>query len=184
MDCMLERLVKEIDICIQNKCYISALTTAIMLPDICSKAEYPNEKATGKRYKQWYKQYVYSENPFGIHMPEDIAYSLRCNLLHEGNPTIDNANCRVNQFALIIRENGANIPLESSEYYTDSDGNKIFNIYNVNLIELCRQTANAALRYYRKNTKKFTFLDFRIMSVPDDIAKSFGLKENLFKYDL
>ncbi len=180
---MIEQLAKEIKICLDNQCYIAALTLAVMLPDICGKAEYPDMKV-GDRYKQWYKQYVYSENPFGMHMPEDIAYSLRCKLLHEGNPAINNDKCKVNQFALIIRESGGHIPLESSEYYTDSSGNKIYNIYNVNLVELCRQIASAALRYYQDNKEKFNFFDYRIVSVPDDIAKSFGLKENLFKYDL
>ena len=42
---MIERLVNEIKTCIENKCYISALTMAITLPDICGRAEYPEEKA-------------------------------------------------------------------------------------------------------------------------------------------
>lgn len=181
---MIERLVKEIRICLGKKCYIAALTTAITLPDICGRAEYPKEKAAGKRFKQWFSQYVYSEKPFGIHMSEDIAYSLRCKLLHEGNPSIDKGKCRVNQFALMIRENSCHIPLESSQNYVDAEGNIIYSFYNVNLIELCSQISNAALRYFQNNKEKFDFFDFRITSVPDDTARSLGLKENLFRVDL
>lgn len=48
---MVERLVKEIYSGLHNRCYLSALTTALTLPDICGKAKYPNEKTT-KRYKR------------------------------------------------------------------------------------------------------------------------------------
>ena len=181
---MIKRLVDEIEICIQNKCYISALTMTITLPDICGRAEYPEEKATGKRFKQWYKKYAYSEEAFGIRMLEDVVYSLRCKLLHEGNPAIDNAKYKVKKFALIIRENSANIPLESSESYIDDDGRRIFNIYNVNLIELCRYISNAAMRYYRDNSGKFDFFDYRITNTTDDKARMFGLTEDILQVNL
>ena len=181
---MIERLVNEIKTCIENKCYISALTMAITLPDICGRAEYPEEKAAGKRFKKWYKKFAYSEEPFKIRMTEDMVYSLRCKLLHEGNPTVDNDKCRANKFALMIRECSACIPLESSESYMDDNGTRIFNVYNVHLVELCRHLTNSAMLYYRDNSEKFTFFDYRITSTTDHTARLFGLNEDTIQVDL
>lgn len=54
---MIDEITKEIKICLNNNCYIAALSLALMLPDICGKAEYPNRKTT-ERYKKWYYEYV------------------------------------------------------------------------------------------------------------------------------
>lgn len=50
---MVDRIVKEINICLENDCYISALGMALTLPDICGKANYPQWKKqnVGLRYK-------------------------------------------------------------------------------------------------------------------------------------
>ena len=52
---MVDRIVKEINICLENDCYISALGMALTLPDICGKAKYPQWKKqnVGLRYKKW-----------------------------------------------------------------------------------------------------------------------------------
>lgn len=51
---MVDRIVKEINICLENDCYISALGMALTLPDICGKAKYPQWKKqnVGLRYKK------------------------------------------------------------------------------------------------------------------------------------
>lgn len=50
---MIDHIVKEINICLENDCYISALGMALTLPDICGKAKYPKWKKhdVGLRYK-------------------------------------------------------------------------------------------------------------------------------------
>ena len=53
---MVDRIVKEINICLENDCYISALGMALTLPDICGKAKYPQWKKL--RYKKWYDEYI------------------------------------------------------------------------------------------------------------------------------
>lgn len=57
---MVDRIVKEINICLENDGYISALGMALTLPDICGKAEYPQWKKqnVGLRYKKWYDEYI------------------------------------------------------------------------------------------------------------------------------
>lgn len=38
---MIHQIVKEINIALDNECFISALSSALILPDICGKAQFP-----------------------------------------------------------------------------------------------------------------------------------------------
>ena len=174
---MIERLVKEICIGLKNRCYISALTTALILPDVCGKAKYPNEKTT-KRYKQWLQHYVCTQETFGIQVDADTIYDLRCRLLHEGNPSIDKKKVKIEKFALILRENSAHVPLESSCIEEKPDGSKVCHCYNINLVFLCEKICEAALAYYRANKDKFNLFDYRIISTDDATAQTFGLQND------
>lgn len=175
---MIERLVKEIYIGLNNKCYISSLTMALTLPDICGKAKYPNEKNT-KRYKQWLNDYVCNKQPFGLQSDSDTIYNLRCSLLHEGNPSIDKTKCKIKKFTLIVRENSARIPLESVCFEEKPDGSRICECCNININFLCEKICEAALAYYQSNKEQFNFFDYRITCVDDETAKTFGLSEKM-----
>lgn len=175
---MVERLVKEIYAGLHNRCYISALTTALTLPDICGKAKYPSEKTT-KRYKQWLNDYVCNKQPFGLQADANTIYNLRCSLLHEGNPSIDKEKCKIKKFALIVRENSAHIPLESSCFEEKPDGSKVCECYNININFLCEKICGAALSYYQSNKKQFDFFDYRVINTDDETVKTFGLSEEM-----
>lgn len=41
-----EQIIKEINICLEHECFMSALGMALTLPDICGKAEYPTDGVT------------------------------------------------------------------------------------------------------------------------------------------
>ena len=58
---MVNRIIKEIQICLEQENYIAALTMALTLPDICGKAAEPS-LGNGVNYKKWYKQYVAINN--------------------------------------------------------------------------------------------------------------------------
>ena len=45
---MIKQLLKEIDACVQNNCFYTALMAALTIPDACGKIEYPNEKPSNK----------------------------------------------------------------------------------------------------------------------------------------
>lgn len=89
--------LNEIQKCIDNKCYIASLTLALMIPDICGKALYPNEN-NSSRYKKWYSIYVGSflyyknvnidDSDKTSWVSADVAYSLRCHMLHEALPNV------------------------------------------------------------------------------------------------
>lgn len=69
---MINRIIKEIDSSIKNENFLAALALALTLPDICGKAEYPNESKTSVRYKEWYNEYVGKyERPPDIYSDDD-----------------------------------------------------------------------------------------------------------------
>lgn len=177
---MVERLVKEIYAGLRNRCYISALTTALTLPDICGKAKYPTEKTT-KRYKLWLNDYVCNKQPFGLQADADTIYNLRCTLLHEGNPSIDKAKCKIKKFALIVRENSAHITTESSCFKVNLNGSKECEHYNIHISILCEKICEAAISYYQSNKEQFNFFNYRIINTDDETAKTFGLSEEMIE---
>lgn len=94
---MIERLIEEINSNLANGQTLSALICALILPDLCGQAEYPNER-TGARYKKCYAKYVgASERPPLADEPdydrpyadEEVIYDLRCRLLHQGDLDIN-----------------------------------------------------------------------------------------------
>lgn len=94
---MVQRIVDDIRDALTNNLFFAALISALNLPDICGKAEYPNETSTKKRYIDWYDKEIgqYEKNPFQNteempYLSGNVIYSLRCALLHEGNPNVDN----------------------------------------------------------------------------------------------
>ena len=59
--CLIDRIVHEIRMALSHELHLSALALALTLPDTCGKAEYPNEKHNGIRYKNWCSQYVITD---------------------------------------------------------------------------------------------------------------------------
>ena len=41
-DIMVNRIIKEVQLALDNECYVVALMGALTLPDICGKSAYPN----------------------------------------------------------------------------------------------------------------------------------------------
>ena len=104
-DIMVNRIIKEVQLALDNECYVVALMGALTLPDICGKSAYPN-MGVGERYRNWCDTYVY---PKIQHSDEEgkildcgitalsgkIIYSLRCCLLHQGSADIEGEKCEV-----------------------------------------------------------------------------------------
>ena len=175
---MLTRIVNEIRSSIQNENYIAALSLALILPDICGKAEYPNEK-NAKRYKSWYENYVeYTErpaDPYGADMAyssSEVIYQLRCSLLHQGNPgiganeikNIKEERCKVTHFVLTINDvfDGGT----SMVSYAGNDEIREREL-KVNIVNLCEKLCRVAEGYYRDNKEIFNFFEYEIEDLRD-----------------
>ena len=163
---MIERLVQEIRTALKNELYFVALSSAITLPDICGKAAYPTERSSRKRYILWYDEEIvkYEKNPEDKddmpYLSGEVIYSLRCSLLHEGNPNMRNDSLRTNQpidhFSLVIEK------AKPFEIYSDASTIIQFEDeqrreYRMNVRRICMILGNVAETYYKENRDKFHF---------------------------
>ena len=93
---MINRLINEIDNSLQNGNYLVALMAALTLPDICGKAEYPNEQKLSVSYIRWHDEWIGQYETYkGSEMPlpnGEIVYNLRNSFMHEGSPKIHEKN--------------------------------------------------------------------------------------------
>ena len=162
---MVDLIVKEIRKALDQDLFMVALATALTLPDICGKVEFPNAN-NRKRYISWFDNEIASkkrnDSRIKVDMPElegSVVYSLRCSLLHEGNPNINNDQLAMNKtkpidrFVLTI-EHGEKIIFCIDESVVSRDGTRS---YTMSIRRLCCSICDAAERYYIENKEKFSF---------------------------
>lgn len=168
---MINKLIGEINQALDNNLYLIALNTALTLPDICGKAEYPAESKSSNRYKKWYQKYIGKyeqcsrdkENNIRFpYLSDNIIYQLRCSLLHQGNPNIGKRSTSINNFKLLIEEKN------NLDIYVDSASlERYFNTckktYIVNVRRLCYILCTTAKQYYIENKEKFNFFNYSII---------------------
>ena len=152
---MINRLINEIENSLQNGNYLIALMAALTLPDICGKAEYPNEQKSSVRYIRWYDEWIGQYETYkGSEMPfpnGEIVYNLRNSLMHEGSPKIHEKNNNLTSFKLV---NNKPWICGGSAMVCDN-GERELEINARNLIwKLCICSKS----YYEKNKDKFNFL--------------------------
>ena len=185
---MLERIIREIRQCLENECLLAGLALALTLPDICGKAEFPQENSSKKRYIQWYDEIVgITEKPpkstkRNTEMPYlsgEVIYSLRCQFLHQGTPNIEAAKikedaCKIDNFTLLFqKKNSLDLYSDSAAVFycgTDPDGNNPIHqlrSYEVNVRRLCMILCACAEGYYKENADKFNFFQYEIVDADE-----------------
>ncbi len=176
---MVNRIVGEIYKCLDNECYIAALALALTLPDICGKAEYPNENSR-ERYSLWfdtnigqYERERSRSNEKGLanlpFLSGELLYALRCDVLHSGEVNI-NGNAmkeeqnQVTEFNLVIppRSECCAFGTTTSIAYNE-DRTVAVREYNVDIPFLCKIISNVALEYYQNNASKFEAFRYHII---------------------
>jgi hypothetical protein len=78
----MEELIKELKIALDNKLYITAINTALIIPDICSALQSENGETKGSKYENWFNKYV-SDKYYNMLNGNDV-WKLRCASLHQG----------------------------------------------------------------------------------------------------
>lgn len=162
---MILNLINDMNKALEAECYYAALAIALMLPDICSKAEYPEDNKTRKRYIKWFDNFIgkyercNKNNEETPYLSGKIVYSLRNSFLHLGNPHVDNNI--IDEFILVLE------PKNEYEIYADvsqidSRGKRI---YEVNIRRLCLIIGNTAKGYYKENMNKFNFFNYSIRKI-------------------
>lgn len=173
---MLNKLIKEIETALDNNLYLVALNTALTLPDICGKAEY-TYKGNKQRYICWYDDHVKkSIDNIEQKMPElngDVIYSLRCSLLHQGNPNIekDGNKKNIDDFVLkLYKDTGIYIDMRAIVTHAN---NTTTRKYIVDVRGLCYILCQSAKQYYDNNKIKFNFFNYKTVD--------YNLLENYLK---
>lgn len=178
---MMLRLIDDVNKALDAECYFSALTLALTFPDICGKAEYPQENSTAKRYKDWYDEKIgkYEQCPCeqyrNTSMPYlsgEVVYSLRNLLLHQGTPNINvdrikDDNNKIDCFELVLESK------KSLGIYSDAAGiyNNSVKTYRVNVRRLCLILCLSARAYYEANRDKFDFFHCTIIDLDSEVDK-------------
>ena len=168
---MINRLTDEISKALDAELYLVALCTALTLPDICGKAEFPDERSSATRYKTWYEKHMgqYEKGPESSddmpYLSGEVVYSLRCSLLHQGNPNVDKDKTNIDEFQLIVqRMNGIEIYLDTSTVIEHADGTQT-RIIKVNIKSLCWKLCRVAKKYFENNKDKFNFFNYTIVDM-------------------
>lgn len=183
---MLELYVEEITTCLRNKCYFSALSMSLMLPDMCGMAEFPNKQVAG-RYISWYDTYIGNylkqeraneEEPY---LSGEIVYNLRNNFFHQGQPNINAGKVKeeinkFDHFVLLVGWENVIYSIVSTFSTMGAWCRLIF----VDISYLCNLICDAALFYYSSNKEKFSY-DFSILpqkflleKIPDEEKKGYS----------
>lgn len=169
------QLIDDLNKALNAECYYSALSLALTFPDICGKAEYPQE-STSKRYKDWYDmhigKYEQCQNTSMPYLSGEVVYSLRNSLLHQGTPNIDvnkikDDNNKIDWFNLVLEsKNPFDIYCDAAGIYNGS-----VKTYRVNVRRLCLILSDSAKGYYEANRDKFDFFHFSIIDWDSEVDK-------------
>lgn len=157
-------IINEVEKCQKSGCYLSALITALTIPDICGKVLYPDLKSHD-RYVKWFDKYIgnYEQSPLAKEEPKwaempymtgEICFQLRCELLHEGSDDIGK-KIDVDEFLLLF---GKSCRLGSSEIVGEigynPDGTEYLKnkrvSFEVNVERLCNQLIWSAEAFLKK----------------------------------
>lgn len=101
------------------------------------------------RFKVWYKNYVGDRifDTKGLaNVNEKVAYSLRCCLLHQGNPNAK-SRFRIDKFQLILQEKDSSPDTIEVDDYTTIINCKYLYMYGIDL--------NTGDRIYRLNVRSY-----------------------------
>lgn len=78
----MDELIRELKIALDNELYVTSINTALIIPDICSALQSSNGQTTGKKYANWFNEYVREEYTNTLYGSD--VYKLRCASLHQG----------------------------------------------------------------------------------------------------
>lgn len=178
---MIDRIIQDIRGALDNNLYFAALNCALTLPDICGKAEYPTERSSKKRYIDWYDKEIgfcerkpeQNETEEMPYLSGEVIYSLRCAMLHAGEPNINGDSVKnkpdIDKFSLVVQK------AQPFDIYSDSSsiidfGGEHTRSYRMNIRRICLIMCSIAEAYYRENKNKFHF-DYEIIDWDEVTSK-------------
>lgn len=185
---MISRLIQDVNKALDAEAYMAALSLVLTLPDICAKAEYGDSLKNKERYIKWFDEYIgqYEKPPVksgATEMPYlsgEVVYQLRCSVLHQGTPNIDNSKikdetCQIDHFTLVIeRKKPFDIYVDSASISSMmyQEQSRPVRSYEVNIRRLCLIITSVTEGYYKENKDKFTFFSYDILDWDESVERT------------
>lgn len=174
---MLDKIIADVEKALDAEAYLSALALMMTIPDICAKAEYGDNVGKRARYIRWFEEHIGQYNRAPIkegktvmpYLSGEVAYQLRCSVLHEGHPDVDKARIddeanQIDSFTLIVESKKPfDFYADSSSVTSGIDGKDKFRSYEINIRRLWLQINSVASHYYENNKEKFSFLKYKVV---------------------
>jgi len=189
---LLDIIISDVNRALDAEAYLSALALMMTIPDICSKIEYGDSiQRTGDRYIAWFDEYIGKyqrlpeekvDTPF---LSGEIAYQLRCAILHEGKPDVDKSKIKeaINQidgFTLLVqKKNPFDIYADSSMVVYHEGSTNGVRSYEINVRGLWVKMESAASAYYNLHKDEFDAMRLKI----DDVDRRVEILERMRNYE-
>ena len=181
---MLDKIIADVEKALDAEAYLSALALMMTIPDICAKAEYGNSLCNKERYVKWFEDNIGQYNKAPVedgetvmpYLSGEIAYQLRCSILHEGRPDVDKTRIseetnQIDSFALIVEtKKPFDIYADFSSVASKMDGTVKCRSYEINIRRLWVQIKSVASHYYEDNKDKFAFLNYKVVDMDQRTA--------------
>jgi len=164
-------MIEEIERALESELYLAAFTMTLVLPDICSKLEYPDIIKTGIRYTKWLEERIDTDYPMGIcideksnqiidysqfeHLTSEKIYTLRNSVFHESRPKYDSKDENIT-YELIWGNQMAGI--SRSSILTSGSGStmKVSKSVRVNVHDVCLRIVCHAKTYIEQYEQENT----------------------------
>ena len=159
-------ILSELKQALDKQCYLSALTLALTIPDMCGQIEYPSitgKGSVGKRYSKWFDQYVkkYFITDNIVFFTGKDCYALRNSILHSGQ---SNASKRIQMFRLAMPDGP--IPVQRRCNYS-SNTQKDIRI-SIDIQQLCWCLGMGMTDWITETTKDTDMLNLLTFFSPDE----------------
>ena len=164
--------------------YKSALTMALLLPDVCSKIAYPElkdlDESKSHKYEKWYNEYVFKTEigNYGIDASHfdcfngKMAYLLRCRLVHGDEKDIEELVNRPE--SSFIKKGYKKVYFNLTDFdfsillSIKNDKNEIFSLIMRSVPQIVLSILSCTDELYKKTDDKNLFFDgCNILSIKD-----------------
>ena len=186
---MINRIIEELNVCLNNNCLLVALNMALTLPDICGKAEYPKIEKNGVRYYKWYNKYIlkYEKTkitPNNFYLNGEIVWSLRNNTLHQATFNFDNDKIKFEDYELLFQDPNRAVLIGDysiSEICEEGQKNSkvVKKFLSISVLDLICKICHYAKIYYENNKEKFDFLKYKIVTINKRTRDLLKIKDDL-----
>ncbi len=150
---------------INAKLYYPALITAMTLPDICASLE-SNGFTDDERYMKWFDENAAKH--FGTLLTGEIAWYLRCSVLHNGRLSHPNFKTNVKEIMFVTDNEGfANhlirLKTKNGKEYLVLELRKFCQAMYMAVIEWLKKVENTDIyksnykKYFNRNSQAFPF---------------------------